>query len=337
MNAESLRSYAYSSKTLAFLSNPPYPSTRPSALADGKVHIEMQTSLAQGLSTYVKKRGGLDGLHLTSMDGLVIFKASGGDLPYHAVYRPSLCIVAQGAKRVTFEDHVLDYEVGEALVVSVEVPAVGEITRATAQDPYLALALEFDFAIMCQVMDELEHPPKPNCRVGLGAFVSSTGGPLLECAIRLVHLLEMPDALRILYPAIMREICYWLLTGPHAGDICKIVIGDSHTQRIAEAINVLRDGYSRTIRTEELASAACMGVSSFHQHFKALTSMTPLQYQKNLRLLEARRILAADGTDVASAAFQVGYESASQFSREYTRMFGIAPKRDALRGRIAAA
>ena len=116
----------------------------------------------------------------------------------------------------------------------------------------------------------------------------------------------------------------------------KIAAGDSHTQRIAGAINVLRDGYSRTIRTEELASAARIGVSSFHQHFKALTSMTPLQYQKNLRLLEARRMLTADGADVASTAFEVGYESASQFSREYTRMFGIAPKRDALRGRFPA-
>jgi AraC-like DNA-binding protein len=143
-------------------------------------------------------------------------------------------------------------------------------------------------------------------------------------------MLETPGATAALYPAITREICFWLLTGPHGAEVCKLTLPGSHTLRIAAAIGHLRDNFTRSVRVEELAQTAGMSTSSFHQHFKALTSMTPLQYQKQLRLLEARRLMLTDGANVSSAAYQVGYESASQFSREYSRMFGAAPKRDAI-------
>jgi AraC-like DNA-binding protein len=148
--------------------------------------------------------------------------------------------------------------------------------------------------------------------------------------VRLVRLLATPKAIPVLYPSIMREIYYWLLSGPNAGAICKIALPNGHTQRIADAIYVLRENFSRSIRIEELAATARMSPSSFHQHFKTLTSMTPLQYQKQLRLLEARRLMVSDAANVTRAALQVGYESPSQFSREYARMFGTPPKRDAM-------
>jgi transcriptional regulator GlxA family with amidase domain len=150
-------------------------------------------------------------------------------------------------------------------------------------------------------------------------------------------MLGTPDAIPILYPSVMREICFWLLTGPNGGEVCKLALPTRHTRRMAEAIYFLRKNFVRPVRIEELAAAARMSPSSFHQHFKMLTSMTPLQYQKHLRLLEARRLMVAGGTSVTDTAYQVGYESASQFSREYARMFGLPPKRDATELKVRAA
>jgi transcriptional regulator GlxA family with amidase domain len=161
--------------------------------------------------------------------------------------------------------------------------------------------------------------------------------PLTDCMLRLVRLLDLPQAVPVLFPAIMREICFWLLTGENGGEVCKLALPDSHTRRIASAIYLLRDNFTRAIRVRELADAARMSVSSFHEHFKALTSMTPLQYQKQLRLLEARRLLLAGGLSVSGAAYRVGYESASQFSREYSRMFGGAPRLDIAEAKSSAA
>jgi AraC-like DNA-binding protein len=235
----------------------------------------------------------------------------------------------QGAKQVTFGDDVFDYSEMQALVVSVELPAFSRVTRASRKEPFLGIALEFDIGVMRNVMEELEALPKPNPDVGLGVFVDDLNGPLADCLLRLVQMLSTPKAIPILYPLVMREICFWLLTGPNGGEVCKLALPSSHTRRVAKAIYLLRENFVRPVRIEQLAAAARMSPSSFHQHFKMLTSMTPLQYQKHLRLLEARRLMVTDGTNVTSAAYQVGYESASQFSREYVRLFGVPPKRDA--------
>jgi AraC-like DNA-binding protein len=236
----------------------------------------------------------------------------------------------QGAKQVTFGKRTLDYDELQCLIISVDLPAIGRVTRASATRPYMAIALEFDVQVMRAVMEELDNPPRPNDAADPGIFVDTMVEPLADCMLRLVRLLETPQAIPVLYPAIMREVCFWLLTGANGGEVCKHVLPDSHTRRIAAAIFMLRDNFTRPIRVEDLATAARMSPSSFHEHFKALTSMTPLQYQKHLRLLEARRLMLSDGANASSAAYQVGYESASQFSREYSRMFGVAPKRDAL-------
>lgn len=293
----------------------------------------MSSSLQHAVGAFIDAHNGGDGLIATAIGGLVLMRASSAEptnrLPNHMIYRPALCVVVQGAKQVMFGDHVLEFGEMQAIVVSLDLPAFGTVAKASPQKPYLAIALDFDVAILREVMDELQSPPKPAAEGGLGVYIQNIDGPLADCMLRLVRLLDTPHAIPVLYPAIMREIYFWLLTGANAADICKLGLPDSHTQRIAQAIRVLRENFVRPMRIAQLAAAARMSASSFHQHFKMLTSMTPLQYQKQLRLLEARRLLVADGSNVASAAHRVGYESASQFSREYARMFGVPPKRDA--------
>ena len=199
---------------------------------------------------------------------------------------------------------------------------------ASPSEPYLGLIIEFDLAILREVLGELETPPKAADRIREGVFVTDFDGPLESCALRMVDLLDTPKAIPVLYPAIMREICYWLLTGPHGSEVVAMTLANSHTQRVISAIHTLRDRFAETVRIEELASIAQMSSSALHRQFKAITSMTPLQYQKQLRLLEARRLMVADAANAETAAFLVGYESPSQFSREYSRMFGVPPRRD---------
>ena len=297
----------------------------------------MSSALADALTRYIADHGGGEGLFATPIDGLVLMRATDTVLPTHTIYRPCLCVVVQGAKQVAFGDRTLDYDELQCLIVSIDLPAIGRVTRASAARPYMAIVLEFDVQIMRAVMEELEDPPRPNEGVGPGIFVDDMVAPLADCMLRLVRMLDTPQAIPVLYPALVREICFWLLTGANAGEVCKLALPDSHTRRIAAALFLLRNHFTRPIRVEELAAAARMSPSSFHQHFKTLTSMTPLQYQKQLRLLEARRLMLADGANASSAAYQVGYESASQFSREYARMFGMAPRRDALELKRASA
>ena len=296
----------------------------------------MPSALAHAVTQYIDAHDGCDGIFATPIDGLILLRRVDRLLPRHAIYRPCLCVVVQGAKQVTFGSEVLDYDELQCLIVSVDLPVVGRVTRASAAEPYLAIALEFDVQTLRAVMEDLENPPQPTGGVGPAIFVDTMVPPLTDCMLRLIRMLDTPKAIPVLYPAIMREICFWLLTGAHGGEVCKLALPDSHTRRITDAIYLLRDNFARPIRVEELAAAARMSLSSFHQHFKTLTSMTPLQYQKQLRLLEARRLMTADGANVSSAAYRVGYESASQFSREYSRMFGAAPKRDALELRASA-
>ena len=181
---------------------------------------------------------------------------------------------------------------------------------------------------MREVIEKLDEPPSTSGETGAGWFVTDLDGPMADCALRMVRLLETPKAIPLLYPSMMRELCYWLLTGPNGGDVAKIVLANGYAQSVVTAIQTLRDRFAEPVRIEELADAAQMSVSAFHRQFKALTSMTPLQYQKRLRLIQARNLMVTDAANVETAAFRVGYESPSQFSREYARMFGAPPRRD---------
>ncbi len=273
----------------------------------------------------------------TEIQPLTILRSDHVKPPRHLIFKPALCIVVQGAKWAIFGEKRLEYKAGQALVVSVEMPAFGTVYEASPAEPYLGVIIEFDLAVMREVMDSLSLLPRQNAEVGRGVFVTDFDGPLADCTLRLIRLLDTPRAIPLLSPAIMREICYWLLTGPHGDGVMAMTMAKSHTRNVLDAIHSLRDRFSEPMRIGQLASAARMSASAFHRQFKSVTSMTPLQYQKQLRLLEARRLLVADEANVETAAFQVGYESPSQFSREYSRMFGTSPRRDAALLRTSAA
>jgi transcriptional regulator GlxA family with amidase domain len=195
----------------------------------------------------------------------------------------------------------------------------------------------FDLAVMREVMEGPDIPPVAGGVIKHGVLVTAFDRPLADCALWKVGLLGTPRAIPVLYPAIMREICDWLLTGPRAGEVAKMTLASSRAHNVVRAIHVLRYRFAETVRIEELAATLQLSPSAFHRRFEALTSMTPLQYQKQLRLLEARRLMVSDPINVEAAAFQVGYQSPSHLSREYSRMFGTPPRRDVASLRLAAA
>ncbi len=289
--------------------------------------------LAEALLRYTDGQSGQSPF-ATPIETMIVMRSDHPKPPAHMISQPSMCIVAQGAKWGAFGDSRLEYRAGQALVIGVETPSVGRVFEASPGEPCLVLAFGLDLAIMRGVADELDPPPMASGEAGRGVFVTDFRGPLADCALRLVRLLETPKAIPTLYPVIMREICYWLLTGPHGGDVARMTLAGSPSQRVIGAMHSLRSRFRETIRIEDLAAIAAMSPSAFHRQFKALTSSTPLQYQKQLRLLEARRLMISNAVNVEAAAFQVGYESPSQFSREYARMFGAPPKRDAAQMRV---
>lgn len=288
----------------------------------------MSSALIEAVKRYTDEQAGTASPFITAVDGMAILRADHEKPVSHLIMKPALCVVVQGTKWTTFGDRRYDYPAGRALVVSVEMPAFSRVVKASPAEPFLAVVIQFDLAVMRDVMERLEAPPKPEDNLGRGVFVTDFDGPLADCVLRMVRLLDTRQAIPILAPMIMREICYWLLTGPHGGEVAKVVLANSHAQRVITAIHALRDQFAETIRIEALAAVAQMSPSAFHRQFKALTSMTPLQYQKQLRLLEARSLMVTGDANAEVAAYQVGYESASQFSREYARMFGAPPRRD---------
>jgi AraC-like DNA-binding protein len=284
----------------------------------------MTTELTRCMRSYIERQDG-ENPYRTAIPGLTLLHSDHAKPPAHYLMKPALCIVAQGAKWASFGGKEFQYRAGEALVVSVETPSAGRVTTASPREPFYGAVIELDPAVMRDVLDTLDAPP---AEAGHNVFVIDFRGPLEDCALRLVKLLDTPAAIAALAPMIMREICFWLLTGPHGGAVARAVLEPSRPDRIVSAIHRLRDRFAEPMRVAELAAIARLSPSAFHRQFKALTSMTPLQYQKQLRLLEARRLMVAEAVNVETAAFAVGYESPSQFSREYSRMFGTAPKRD---------
>lgn len=286
----------------------------------------MATALQTALAGYLDQRGG-EGVFHSEIPALGFMRTTAPTLPRHQLYQPALCIVVQGAKRMAVGAAAFDYAGQQALVVGFDLPVLASITQASAEQPFMGMVLEFDIGLLREVLEQLDPPPGPRDSSSLGLFVETLTPPVVACITRLVELLATPQAIPVLYPALARELYYWLLTGPNGGEIAKLALPDSHTRRIARAIHLLRRDFTRALRVADLAEAARMSPSAFHQHFKTMTSMTPLQYQKQLRLLEARRLMLSDAVSAANAAYQVGYQSASQFSREYARLFGVPPRR----------
>ena len=254
--------------------------------------------------------------------------------PTPGVYEPALCLVLQGAKQVMIGDRILRYDPASYFIATIDLPACGWVVEATPAKPYVAVSLKLDRESLSSLV--LDVPGGAEGQTA-GFAVSAVTPDLLDAWSRFLSLLDTPEDVPVLAPMHEREILYRLLRGPQGGVLRQIVRADSRLSQVRQAIGWIRSHFGETLRVEQLAEMAGMSTASFHRHFKAATAMSPLQYQKMLRLQEARRLLVASA-DAARAAHMVGYESASQFSREYARMFGAPPGRDAerLRGdRIA--
>jgi AraC-like DNA-binding protein len=287
----------------------------------------MSDDLRRAVDRYAAAHADADGVAATPIPGVVMMRLTAPSGMLKVVHRPLLCLVLQGAKTVSVGEAIWRFGAGQSFIVSVDVPAIGRVVQASAPAPYLSLALDLDMAVMRAVMGEMAAAPPAPASVGLGLFVDDIDAALMECGMRLVRLLDRPEAAPILQPAIVREMHYWLLVGRHGAALRRLAAVDGHAQRIARAVALLRRDFARPVAVARLAEAAGMSASSFHTHFKAVTSVSPLQFQKQLRLLEARRLMVSEGVMAREAAFAVGYESVSQFTREYGRMFGASPRR----------
>ncbi|NJK66221.1 MAG: AraC family transcriptional regulator [Leptolyngbyaceae cyanobacterium CSU_1_3] len=283
------------------------------------------------LAALIADRTNADGVHATAIARLFLIRASQPTEPLHILHEPALCLVAQGQKQVILADQFYFYGSEQCLVVPIDVPIVGQVTEATLAAPYLCLRLDLDPGELGSLILEtgLDVPKHQPLQQGLS--LSPVTPPLLDAAIRLMRLLETPQDIAILAPLIVREILYRLLSAEHNPCLRQIAIGDRRLYAINRAINWLKNNYSKPFQIDEIAREACISPSTLHHHFKAVTAMSPLQYQKQLRLQEARRLMLGKGMDAASAGYQVGYESPSQFSREYRRLFGAPPSYDIAR------
>ncbi|TGG95435.1 AraC family transcriptional regulator [Natronospirillum operosum] len=263
----------------------------------------------------------------TPIPGVTLLRSCTPTEPLPAVYEPMLCLVAQGSKRTLLGDTVFEYGAGDYLIASVDLPISGEILNASPESPYLAMTLALNIDTLTELLLALPTQPVSN-HLSIGLSVSQPPPTLLDAITRLLRLLERPDDIPILAPLVEREILYLLLTGEHGGTLRQIAAGEGHLCRISKAIAWIREHYADSLQIETLAEIASMSTSAFHRHFKAVTAMSPLQFQKTIRLQEARRLLLARHADAASVGFTLGYQSPSHFSREYARMFGAPPRKD---------
>jgi len=291
----------------------------------------MRAELARKIVAHIQAAGE----HATAIPGLTLYRRT-APTPCNAVtYEPSLAVFVQGRKRVTLGGTTYLCDESTFLLTSVDVPVVSQIITASEEVPLLSLLLKLDMAVVREILSQEEfHTPEGSSQ-GRGIAIGKTTVELLSACSRLMDLLDAPEDIPFLSNTIQREIVYRLLRGPQGERLRAIATLGNQSQRTAKAIAWLRANYAKPLRVDELAAVARMGMSTLHHHFRALTAMSPLQYQKQLRLVAARERMLVEGLDAASAAFEVGYESTSQFSREYRRFFGQPPMRDIKTRRLA--
>lgn len=266
--------------------------------------------------------------HTTAITGLALFRREAPTGLLSGMYEPSICLIAQGAKRVFLGDESYVYDARNYLITSVHLPTVVQLLEASPSEPYLGLKLTLDQREMSQLMLDCNLPPPREQQSSRGMATGTVTVPLLDAFRRLVDLLADERDIPILAPVIQREIIYRLLVGDQGARLRQIATAGSQSQQIARAVDWLKENFTEPVRIDDLAARANMSTSTFHSHFRSLTALSPLQYQKRLRLHEARRLMLAEQLDATTASMQVGYESASQFSREYSRLFGAPPLRD---------
>ncbi len=265
---------------------------------------------------------------VTAIPGLLLFRQDEPSKPTSLMYEPRVCVIAQGAKRVMLGDDTYVYDAQHFLLTSVDLPTVVQVINASREKPCLGLVLNIDQREISQLMVDSNLPPPRPQQSSRGMATGEVTLPLLTAFQRLIDLLDEPRDIPILAPISEREIFYRLLVSDQGARLRQIASAGSQSNQIARAINWLKGNFTKPLRIDDLAEQVNMSTSTFHHHFRAVTAMSPLQYQKWLRLNEARRLMLAEDQDATTAAFQVGYESPSQFSREYSRLFGAPPLRD---------
>jgi len=285
----------------------------------------MNDALLHAVRRYADFHADPNGVAATPIPGLTVVRATQtGELQY-AVSRPLIALVVQGNKRVLMGTERFELCAGDSMLITADVPTVSQITAASAGVPYLSLVLDLNQAVIEQLIVEVN--------VALGGqtapiTIEPTDPDVADTALRLMRLLDNPTAVAILQTQLIREMHFWLLAGRHGPAIRNLGLAGSNVERVSRAVAIIRAEYHQPLRLERLAEAAGMSPSSLHQHFRSLTSLSPLQFQKQLRLIEARRLMLSEGASASNAAYTVGYESVPQFTREYGRMFGAPPARE---------
>ncbi|KAA1176753.1 AraC family transcriptional regulator [Rhizobium tropici] len=292
--------------------------------------METLTEIAAVIARHVSR----DGFHATPIERMTLARSSTVTMPMPNVYRPQLCLVAQGHKEVMLGDRVFQYAPGRYGVVTYDLPVIGHVVEATPDKPYLCLYLDFDPVMLGELASRVP-PPAGAPSSPIGKTVSDAGTRLLDAVLRLLRLLDDPAALPVLGPLIEQEILYHLLAGPDGARMRHITSSQGRVAQVGRAIAWIGQNFRERFSIERLAAEVGMSPSSLHEHFRAVTALTPLQFQKQLRLQDARSLMLVQDIDVRTAAFRVGYESPTQFSREYRRHFGEPPARDIARLRAS--
>ena len=276
-----------------------------------------------------------DGDFGTQIPALTLYRRSCATAPMPCIYGLSLGLAVQGGKRVTLNDEIFDYAAGQSLITSVDLPVVSYVTCASSSEPYLGMRLELDARVIAQLATEMEFSTPLQVATTRAMSVVTLDQGLTDALIRLIRLLGEPSLIPVLAPLIQQEIVIRLLNGVHGPNLRRLVAVGSPSQQIARVLTWLKQHYRDDVPMDELAAKAHMSPSTFRQHFHVVTGMSPLQYLKNLRLQDARQLMLNENLDAGSAALRVGYESATQFSREYSRLFGAPPNRDIKRIRTS--
>lgn len=281
------------------------------------------------LSRAIERHTGSDGSHATRIPELTLFRLTTPTAATPLLYQPSLCVIADGQKRVTLGDEAFIYDASSFMLVSADLAMTGEVLRASPRAPYRSLQISLDVSMIADVAASLPRGVTNLSAVPARALsVSGLDGGLSDAVARLVGLLDSESDCTVLAPLVLREITYRLLVGEQGARLTQIAATDGHGRRMVRALRWLKEHFAEPLRVADLAREVSMSPSALHAHFKSVTAMSPLQYQKQLRLHEARRLMLSGGLDASEACFRVGYESPSQFSREYSRLFGAPPKRD---------
>lgn len=295
----------------------------------------MTTNLANAfaeMATLIARHAHTEGMTETAIPDFGLFRLDRPSEPNFCAQWPCFALVTQGTKSITLGTETYRYGVGDFMIVSMDLPVIGCIIEASVEKPLLSLGMSIRPERVRQVLERISPRLPQDSAEGLrGVGVNRVSGPLLDAVLRYLRLLDSPADIPALAPLVEQEILYRLLTGPYGPRLIQNVTMDSPANRVTRAIEWLRQNYTRTLRMEDLAAHAGMSVSSLHHHFRAVTAMTPMQYQKQLRLNEARRLMLVDKLDIGSAGFTVGYATRSQFGLEYARQFGTSPSRDVAR------